>query len=403
MKKTISVSLSAILAVLVFHLSIVKIYSGYMPQYFNIRKTIAVIIFLLLIRRGKIFLKDEYLSFNIILLMFCGAILYSAKQGQQYMNGYTPNSIIFAISIAEFALCMEYFHYMGTTKKVISIFTFLSFLYCVLADLMIVISPQKTVTEWGAVSYQYLLGDKFDITYLHIIMISLFCCSVKEWKWNKKHKIIFVLLSVWNIIIAFSVQCTTSILGWGSFVIFYFLRDKLNGVFKENWFCVAYLALCNTILLINSAILNIPVIKYVIENVFHESTTLTGRTRIYLEMYKLLKLNIWWGVGFHNNYEMSSAYTGAGDVQNGICDCLVSFGIVGTTLMVILLVIAMKKGGRKSSPAILALLFSFITISSVEITLRLLFCASIALVAFSWETDDENRGHNIIRKVGEIT
>lgn len=54
--------------------------------------------------------------------------------------------------------------------------------------------------------------------------------------------------------------------------------------------------------------------------------------------------------------------------------------------MLILVVLVIRKGALKSSNALMALIYAFITLSMVEITFRRLFFAVLAMVAFAWNS-----------------
>lgn len=388
-KTKLVVSISALLALLVYHLAIVNIYTDYVPQFSTICQCLAVIIGVILFTRIKIFVKKEYLGINLLLLVFFCVIIYSSLQGQRYMSGYWLNSLMYAVTILEIFLCMEYFNYQGRVNNVLNMFYYLTLFYCVLGDVLMIVYPHYTELSFGEKYYYYFLGDKFDTSYFHLFLIILFCVTNKVTTYRSKLKLTaLIALFIW---VAIMSECTTALLGGATLFIFYLAKPWFNKLSRKPIVSIIYIAICNSFLLVNTALLSVPAIKYVIENVLNESVTLTGRTNIYLKMYSLVNMNLLWGYGYDNNYSMSMEYTGAGDVQNGIFDCLVSYGIIGTGIMLFVVVFAIKKGAKKTHTAWLGLLFAFITMSMVEITFRRMFFVVLAFVAFGWNYSGNKR------------
>ncbi|MDY4813848.1 MAG: O-antigen ligase family protein, partial [Ruminococcus sp.] len=149
----------------------------------------------------------------------------------------------------------------------------------------------------------------------------------------------------------------------------------------------------DTILLISSAILKIPAISYIIQNLLNKSSDLTGRLDIYTRIFIIMKDSPLWGVGRDNNYAYSLQYALAGNVQNGLLDSIVSFGIIGTAFMLVILVLSIKKGKKRDNLAFKAYLFVFIVLSMVEVTFRLYFLVLLAMIAFGSEKVNQKSLH----------
>ena len=62
---------------------------------------------------------------------------------------------------------------------------------------------------------------------------------------------------------------------------------------------------------------------------------LTGRMDIYARIGYLVSKNILFGYGYENNTYVASQTVLASNVQNGVLDNVVSFGIIGTALLAI--------------------------------------------------------------------
>ena len=79
---------------------------------------------------------------------------------------------------------------------------------------------------------------------------------------------------------------------------------------------------------------------------------------------------------------MSYTVARGGNTQNGLADIIVSYGIVGAFLILTIMCIAMVKQKDRYSKSYMALLYAFIVISMVEITLGSYFLIVLALLMF---------------------
>lgn len=114
----------------------------------------------------------------------------------------------------------------------------------------------------------------------------------------------------------------------------------------------------------------------------HEDITLTGRINIYQNVFTLLAMNPWIGFGAENNYMMSHTVAMGGNTQNGVADVIVSYGIIGAVLILVIMLLAMKHLGQYKSRSFVVLMYTFIIVSAVEITLGKDFLVVLAMLAF---------------------
>lgn len=102
-----------------------------------------------------------------------------------------------------------------------------------------------------------------------------------------------------------------------------------------------------------------------------------------------IKNSLLWGYGYENNYTASVRYIGAANIQNGILDLVMSYGVIGTILLIGLLLYLIYQKGNETSYIVISALYMYVLISSVEIVFDGWFFACVALVAF-WS--DNNIG-----------
>lgn len=373
--------LAVFFTILVYQSVFVSINAIYIPQYGNIKRNILYILLLCLIPYFTLLIKKRYIKFNIVILLIVFSIMVSAKQNEGVFVSYTTSSTVFAYQIALFAWYCEFLDFKGQTKLAIKCIYLLSFMYCVLADILMFVDPHIFVSEWGEVSYFYLVGTKFDLCYLHFLCVILYYTL-----YNNKKK--GCLLILWCGAIAIMSSCSTMLIGTILYAIFILFSNNIRILFEKRIFGLIYLTICSVILLVGAPLLKIPVIQYIIVDVLNESLTLTGRMNIYQKIGYILLLNPIWGGGYDANYYLSMKMTGAADIQNGILDIMISFGIFGIIMFIILLCFSIKSSKLIKSPAIIIGIYVYITLSSVEITFRLSFyCLLIMIILCSWSSD----------------
>lgn len=177
------------------------------------------------------------------------------------------------------------------------------------------------------------------------------------------------------ILILLSVAC-------GLFAVLYLFQEKFEKIILNPIVAIVLILFCDSLLFINSAILTWGPINSFIVNFLHEDTTLTGRMMIYQNVLKLLMMNPWFGFGAENNYTMSHTVAMGMNTQNGLADIIVSYGVVGACLILLLMVVSLLKRKEDYSRSYMALMYTFIIVSMVEITLGNYFLITLALLAF---------------------
>ena len=88
-----------------------------------------------------------------------------------------------------------------------------------------------------------------------------------------------------------------------------------------------------------------------------------------MKIQQLLMMNPWFGFGAENNYAMSHTVAMGMNTQNGLADIIVSYGVVGACLILLLMVVSLLKRKEDYSRSYMALMYTFIIVSMVEITL----------------------------------
>lgn len=292
------------------------------------------------------------------------------------LSGYGLINIIFSVvkTVAPL-IALEYACEVKEEKTAIRVLFACTLIYCFIADV-----HGFSTGFIGQNKSNLLLGNKFNLSYLHIFLVALYANICEE----KTKKVNITLIVLWGIafFIAITSTCTTAAVACGLFAVLYLFQEKFEKIILNPIVAIVMILFCDSLLFINSAILTWGPINSFIVNFLHEDTTLTGRMMIYQNVLKLLMMNPWFGFGAENNYAMSHTVAMGMNTQNGLADIIVSYGVVGACLILLLMVVSLLKRKEDYSRSYMALMYTFIIVSMVEITLGNYFLITLALLAF---------------------
>ena len=238
----------------------------------------------------------------------------------------------------------------------------------------------------------YLIGTKFDIVYMHMNLMTLFFVKMKLGRRQKKEvklplRLLLTFL-ILNVIISLRVDCNTGMLGSVLIVLITYwcdrsdwARQKLFGSVKFFMIIAAVSALFAYYIFL---ILNMPLVQHIIVDQLGRSLTLTGRTDIY-ELFPVVMEEHWlWGYGLGNSYPVCVSLFGYTDVQNAILQWVIQTGVPASACMLLLFAYMIsyyrKKARKMCAAPILALLYVYLLLGTVEITVNNNFWLFIILL-----------------------
>lgn len=373
------------ISVIVFHLCFLNISYVHAPKYDLVK--IALIIFMIpyLFMNVRKFSIQKYQKINLFLTLFCISAFISSYSGRNYASHSYLTTFKYVMTIVVAVLFFEYVNFYGNImwKIVIKVFTYLSLFYVIVNDLLMLVLPGifRASDELGTGDKFncFFLGNKFNVVYLHLFFWAFYLLYQQLIKKNKRMCTILIIALV--IFVSIYVKCSTGIIAIVVFCLLCF--EKFEKYFFNPVTTFISIGIFDTILFVNAAFLSTPFIKFIIENVLGKEIGLTGRMDIYTRIGSLVSKNILFGYGYENNTYVASQTVLASNVQNGVLDNVVSFGIIGTALLAIWIWSCLKfaqKNGKLN--AFSYLLYTYIVISSVEIVFRTNFIIIIALIAF---------------------
>ncbi len=357
---------AVIISILLVHISLIQRIASWQSFYY-IRWGMAAILFLILMVNIKVIVKRDLNPLLLLfILVFCCCSIYSSYLNR---NGNMLHVGIFnVVFFVDTFGALKYIKEKNKTSICINTICIVLGIYCFLNDILMLTSPAHFFGNGN-----FLLYSKFLISYLHLILIAFYAS-----KNNKNDKFLFALWC-WTVIICVYMECSTGIQGAVVMLILYLLPEKFLLLLKNQVVAIATMIGFSVILILKNAIIDLPVVQYIIVNILHESTDLNSRLFIYNNLYKIMKINPLWGFGAENNYMacqrylVISEYEAAPDAQNGLIDWLISYGSIGTVILLVIVFLCFAKARKNYNLYLMAMLYVFFVLGSIEIVFDIIF------------------------------
>ncbi|CCX59790.1 putative uncharacterized protein [Blautia hydrogenotrophica CAG:147] len=349
-------------------------------------KTTSIITFciVLIYMLFKLF-KKKFFWVNVILFSFVLLMMMSGVSNYGSLNTVNPllSSFLISIRIIGLFLMIEYLTEINQFYSLIVIYSRLTSIFVIFNDIIILIFPTLT----SNMEPYYFIGNKFAVIYTHLQLLVLLLVR-KNVEQRNCYKIYIILLAFLTAFMALRVECMTGLTGLIIFISFCILIKVTQNIFYNPAVFFASLIVSSLFVIAYEIILRFPLIQNLIISVFNRSLTLTGRTYIYANLFQILKEHWLWGYGYGSSYEICVKYLHFADTQNGIFEWILQSGIFVTACLVILLLVIINlykksKERREYFIPVLALLYTFLVLSSVEITIDMHFIFLLSIL-FGW-------------------
>lgn len=377
---------SDIIIFLFFHIAFITI--PYFEYYDFMKYVIIVSIALYLLYNYKTLFKKKYRRVNAILTLFVLVVLitgYINKDNLKERNVFYA-AIVFSVIVLEAFYLFQCFEQKNIVDRAINITYRLTVFYVVLTDMLLILYPKLVLEQEG----YYLIGNKFSVVYTHLLMLCLYW-FVKG-KTSKNNRFILLILYALTLFVSFYIDSTTGVIGSILLFLFMVLYKKIGLFVMKPFIPVVILIVSCTFFFIFSISDN-GLMKFIVVDLLAKDSTMTGRTDIYLNVFSLLPGHLWSGYGYGSTYEVCMDILGAPNTQNGLLELLVQHGIMGVVLFFVLMFMVFKKNSylktRLYSRAIVAMIYIYIVLASVEITLGLEFFVLLAILTVCSEMDKQ--------------
>lgn len=342
------------------------------------------------------FLHREY--FGELLVAFTFIVSIIAAMINTKSSSYSPlfSTINFSLFFIECIALMIFVAENGYAQRT---FDFLFYYALILAVITDTIMFTGIANFTDGMFETYLVGTKFSISYLHIYLLAFYLLRKRVY-FNFRFRYIFLtaVFAILVIQLALKVDCNTGMIGCVLLIAmvwaFNSFSGKLYGKFTSPWIFSVFLLGSVLVAFILESLVLIPSVSDFIVNVLNRNTTLTGRTDIFTSFIPQMSGHWLWGYGLGNSYSTSMRLFGYADAQNALLQWILQIGIVGTFLMCLFFVLIIRRISKKEDKMqimpLLALVYVFIILGTVEITISMNFVFWM-MILFMW-------GHSRIRK-----
>lgn len=238
-------------------------------------------------------------------------------------------------------------------------------LISIIANIISSISVLVLLNQRTIDNFNFFLGDKFLCSYALILgIVLLFADTRMPIKERNRKKILIVLIS-YSIIYDIAVNCMTAIImtiivGITILIPAKIVKSKLRSPIVS----IVSLIIAGTFPIWSNVFLKNEKVQYMITEIMNKNISLTGRTYIYGHIRLFVNDRIWCGYGYNNSIVKDKL--SVGNIQNGILDILLSYGIIVMILFALIVVRYMK--GKNATVIFWGITFAFIVISSIEVT-----------------------------------
>lgn len=344
--------------------------------YLYIQRIIAGILFMLILPKVR-FRKRDIRIFALLgfYALFTLISAFLNKDGYIYthtlIGGFFHVLIIFEM--------FQVFIYALKVKSadfVIDIFLFLSFACVLCNDFFVVFCPELF-------RHNYLLGNKFIVSYKHIELIVLYCMG------KRKNIFVFSGIVALSLYISTKVNCMTGAVGIGMLAVFILM--KAERLLQKRLLFSGIAVMSALFPFTYDFFTGIYSIRYFIVNILGRTAGMTGRTVIFDYLPLILKNHLILGYGYNTAYEV---WTGATDwypnAQNGFWNCVCEQGIVCAVLLVITAVyITGIRNDMKFCYPLMCVVYLYAILGAVEITVDITFIAWI-LFMYALKSGEKN-------------
>lgn len=241
----------------------------------------------------------------------------------------------------------------------------------------------------------FFSGGKFSVCYIYLLLMILFFTKYQDLK--SIYKILIVGIGIF---LAQAVDCNTGLLGILAFAIILLLPEKIKkGNWKYIWFFGAFLI--HYLIVIVQIQSKNTLIQYVITNILHRSTHLTGRTAIYDQIPEIMEKH--WILGYGYTSERIQEVTGLANTQNGFLQILYTGGIVALVIYCGILIYMIhcltKMKNIKASNVLFAGLIAYLVIAIVEIPFNSIVFQLLLCTIYFFSRRE--KGENNVKRVSE--
>ncbi|HJG07526.1 MAG TPA: hypothetical protein K8V25_04670 [Megamonas hypermegale] len=293
---------------------------------------------------------------------------------------YSPASafvgMAFALKIISLFLVIEYSILHKSFYTLLKVFFSLTMLLLIINDVLVLVNGVNFSGNG------YFLGNKFQVVYMHYFAFLFY--TLKKIYISSLNATKCYLFIFWVAAISILLHCTTTLLGSILLMLFFLFRTKKIALFYNPNFTILLILFTASFFWLFSNILDNSYIHYFLVDILGKDPTLTGRIGIYALLDDTFLRDTVSGVGLENSHFFMSYLFGAANTQNGLFEVWVEQGLIGALLFLSIIYVmlnsARKNEFKEFTYPIVALMYVFILLGTVEITFGYRFCILLSFL-----------------------
>lgn len=282
---------------------------------------------------------------------------------------WSLSALMHGVQLMTFFIILPLLCYREGTEEVIRVFFYYFLIMLLINDISMLIVPY----DFSYSGEVYLVGDKFSVSYAHCLLSSLYYMLYQ----NNKKKWLSLIFIGYSCMVTAIIHCTTGLLMSIAMAMFIFIPGWIRRVLENPLVLLGFLAIENILIWSSVKIFSNPVINTIIVNLFHKSSTLTGRFKLYSAVLPLVSQKPLFGYGHKTN--IFRDMFGYGNAQNGLFDIIIQAGILGAILYFSCVLFALRKR-MESCYGMYIFAYAMILGSAVEINLEITFMLGISMI-----------------------
>lgn len=339
---------------------------------------------------SRVLLRKNYfyllLTVGIMCVLLLVTMLFNRNTGID--NTVMTKTVRLVLYLIELFLTMIL---LAETRRGKAALNFLFWYVLVMVVVNDVIMFARIMTFYSGRFEKYVLGTKFSVSYRHLNLLTLWAIRSNNglFGWKKLASRLFtVAATAYIVMVALRVDCMTGILGGLALMV---LLGVMNSPrrnrflrFTSSGMLLAALVFSVVFVFVVEGIMEIPGVKYVVEDVLSRDTTITGRTNIYSQY--IARMEGRWLMGYGFGYDVAESLFGYENVQNGLLQWVLQVGVPATVAMVAVLLTVfrqIKRRNPKNMDKILpmtAMIYVYIILGTIETTFDMAFLMWFALI-----------------------
>ena len=339
---------------------------------------------------SRVLLRKHYFAVLLSALVLCLLLAWSMFLNMGASLGDSPLRRTFRMVL----YVMELFLYMivlaetGRGKQAVNFLFWYLLLLVALNDALMF----SGVFRFRSGRFEtYLVGSKFNVAYLHMNLLTMwFMRSKLRIRRVRFARVKILLMALLIMAICLRVDVMSGVLGCLALIALFILSGKPKGrkLAKLASPAVLMLTIALSILFafIANWVINIPAIRFVVEDVLKRDTTITGRLNIYEDFAANMQGHWLAGYGLGNGNAVAKRLFGYENVQNGVLDWVLQVGVFATGSLLAMIVVVFRQLSRRRGQALapimplVSLLYMYIILGMIETTMDMSFFLWVAMI-----------------------